>query len=74
MAAKDESNRFRQNRRHSGAPASTSHQLHPQLPSDRVRSAGEGAEGDGLIVGVEQPVELGTAGFHAFREAVKSTE
>ena len=28
-----------------------------------------GAEGHGLIVGVQQPVELGTAGFHAFREA-----
>jgi hypothetical protein len=34
-----------------------------------VRGAGEGAEGHGFIVGVQQPVGLGTAGFHAFREA-----
>ena len=42
-----------------------SHQLHPQLPSDRMCGAGEGPERDGLVVGVEQPVELGAAGFHA---------
>src|SRR5688500_9021977 len=41
------------------------HELHPQLPTDRLRRPGERAESDGLVLGIEQAVELRPAGLHA---------
>src|SRR5690348_12190557 len=42
-----------------------SHQLHPQIPSDGLCGARERAEGYGLVLRVQQAIELRTAGSHA---------
>jgi len=45
------------------------HQLHPQLPSDRLCGTGKGPKRDRLIVGIEQPIKLGATRFHALGKA-----
>jgi hypothetical protein len=42
-----------------------SHQLHPQIPSDGMRGAREGSQGDGFVLGVEKPLKLSATRVHA---------